>query len=319
MEQYNWSKYVRIGDSWINDYLQTHEKISNNKLIIRCFTLKFTGNYQREEGLTKFVSKQIMKFVYSDKDIIQINDNGEIPYQEALDYFGRVDPVHDGKYGELILFLFVESVFKAPLIAHKMKHIYPNDQQKGSDGLFIGQYNGNNALFLGESKFNKRVTEGVKEALESLDRFHGNSNSSQTLSHDLKIARDVLSTDLSVEDLDYLYNCLNPEKSEFQNNTMVHPVLVICDEKKISLIERKANNKLEAEEQMSSCIRKKVIGYYKYIEKRIGKNFLELEKVPIDFFFIPMKDITKFRHSLYFAIHKVPYVEKSGGDEDENI
>lgn len=319
MEHYNWSRYVRIDNSWMNVYLQTHEEIVDNKLIIRCFTLKFSGNCQREEGLTKFISQQIIKFVYSEEDIQQIINKGDIPYQEALDYFGRVDPVLDGKYGELILFLFVESVFRAPLIAHKMKHIYPNDQQKGSDGLFFGQYNGSNALFLGESKFNKKVTEGIQKSLESLDRFHGNSTSSQALSHDLKIARDVLSTDLTEDDLNYLYDCLNPDNSEFQDNIMVHPVLVICDEKKIDLIERKAKNKTEAEEQMSLCIRKKVTGYYKSIQRRISKDFSELEKIHIDFFFVPMKDITKFRNSLYYAIHKVPYVEKSSGDEDENI
>ncbi len=310
MECHDWSKYVRINDSWVNKYLQQHEEISNNKTIIRCFTVKFAGNLQRDEDFIKFVSQNIIKFVYSDFDIHEIEKKGDIPYQEALDYFGHVDPSYDGKYGELILFLFVEALFKAPLIAHKMKNNYPNDQQKGSDGLFIGKYDGNDALFIGESKFNKAATSGVSEALESLNRFHGDANSYQTLSHDLKIARECISKDLTEEDLDYLYNCLNPQESEFKNNIFVHPVLIICDEDTINKIERSSKNNLHAEEQMLSYIKKRIVEYHKNIEKKLNVNHSELQKVYIDFLFVPMKNIAKFRYSLYHAIHKVPFVEQ---------
>jgi hypothetical protein len=307
MECHDWSKYVRIDASWINKYLQQHEQISNNKMIVRCFTLKFAGNLQRDEDFIKFISKNIIRFVYSDSDIREIEDKGDIPYQEALDYFGHVDPVRDGKYGELILFLFVEALFKAPLIAHKMKNNYPNDQQKGSDGLFIGTYSGNSALFIGESKFNKAATSGVTEALESLNRFHGDKNSYQALSHDLKIARECISKDLTQEDLDYLYSCLNPQELEFKSNILVHPVLIICDEATIDQIELASQNNSEAEEQMLSYIKKRIVEYHNNINKKLNENHSELKKVYIDFLFVPMKDIAKFRHSLYYSIHKVPF------------
>jgi hypothetical protein len=47
-----------------------------------------------------------------------------------------------------------------------------NDQAKGSDGIFCGDYMGKPAILLGESKTYTSLADAVRIAFTSLDRFY---------------------------------------------------------------------------------------------------------------------------------------------------
>ncbi len=306
---YNWGKFVRIESDWVKKFLNPHVR-KKEKIMIRCFNIKFSGTQQRYDGLITHIASQLDKFVFSETEKKEFEKTGKNPYREALQYFGGINPDKDGKFGELILFLLVESILKAPMIAHKIRGIYPNDQVKGSDGIFIGFYNNFSALFLGESKIIQNYPRGITESLISLDRFHGHESSAKNLNHDLLIAKNTISKDLSSSELNFIYNSLDPTTTEFINNILVHPVLIIYNEKEIDRCEKKAKDNKSAEELLAKYIVDKVPEFEKQIVEKLQGKYAEFEKVYLDFFFIPVKNVSNFRHTLFEAIHGVKYQEK---------
>lgn len=313
----NWADCVRIPDKWITDYLISHSGKQAKKLEIRAYSIAFSGTQQQIAGLVGYVSRSIKKFVFSDSKIKELEEQELEPYQEAMKYFGDTDPEKDGKYGELILFLLTESVLKIPMIAHKLPLLTNRKSQvQGGDNIFFGDYKGQNALLIGESKVMQSMTSAINDALESLDRFHGKPDSEGTLEHELIIAKKSVREDLTKEQLDFLYDSLTLNTQAYHSNVLVHPVLIIYDEANIQLIEDESLNKVEAEIRMNSFMTQKVEEIHKKIWTYLSR-YPEVATVYLDFFFIPVKSVGKLRHALYQAIHGTPYrnnaAKKRGG------
>ena len=49
------------------------------------------------------------KIIIDEKDIKELIEDGYEPSDKALSYFGDIDPLTDGRYGELILYLFTNT------------------------------------------------------------------------------------------------------------------------------------------------------------------------------------------------------------------
>ena len=162
-ENLDWVSILRVDSKWIIDLLLSHSKAHNpelsKKLVVRAYSLKFAGTEEHLHGLVKYMADSITNFVYSDLDLKEIKN----PWKKARDYFGNVDPLRDGKSGELLLYLLVEAVLKIPLIAHKIRYVgdNPNDQAKGSDGIFMGNYNDHTAFLFGEAKIHNERSVGI--------------------------------------------------------------------------------------------------------------------------------------------------------------
>lgn len=311
-QKYDWGKFIRIKSDWLSTYFSSDEFTSDKKLVSRCYGIKFSGTQHRYGELINHISSQIDKFVYSKEEKKAFEKEGKIPYREAMEYFGDVEPNSDGKYGELILFMLVESILQAPMIAHKIKSAYGTDQVKGSDGLFIGEYNEFSAIFIGESKIMGKRSSGIDDALESVDRFHGKAGSDRYLKQDLIIAKNTISKDLSGDELDYIYDSLDTSTNTFKQNTLVHPILIMFDDSQISKIETTGKNNAEVEELFSDRIKKILPELNDLVKKKIGNDYPELKTIYLDFFFIPVKDVNKFRYDMFESIHKTPYRKKEG-------
>lgn len=94
-------------------------------------------------GFCQVLHDNLTYYVYDEN---RIKDNPVCAGQNAGSYFGQKDPQADGKYGELLLFVLVESVLGCKMIAHKLKSLTNViDQIKGGDGVFLGNYD-----YLGE-------------------------------------------------------------------------------------------------------------------------------------------------------------------------
>lgn len=302
-----WADCVRISDDWIKKYLKAHSPQVEKKLVVRAYTIQFSGTEYQINALVDCIAEYIKYFVLSPDDIKKLQTEGKDPYRQALHYFGDVDPERDGKYGELILFLFTESVLKAPMIAYKLGLLSNvNDQVKGGDGVFFGEYKGQPSLFIGESKIEKELSTAVKHALESLDRFHDEIASVTNLKHELNVANRVIRKDFSADQLDYLYDSLDPETERYKKNNKVHPILIIYNDDKIKSISTECCNSTEAEELLKTHIEQRINKAFGLVKGKV-ENYENIQPVFLDFFFFPVTDVTKLRYALYKAIHGCEY------------
>lgn len=305
----DWSKYTTAKNELLDDHLMLHKEHSEKKLNVRVYSLQFSGNRHDSTGLIQFLRKSIKYFALGKKRVQQLIMDDDDPYWHALQFFGNKDPITDGKYGELILYLLTEVVLKVPMIAHKLQMLTnTNDQVKGGDGLFYGDYQGKPAILFGESKIKGVFKKALEEAFLSLDRFHDNISKS-AYEFELYVARNNFNDDLSIDDLDELYKNFKPGTKEYKSNIIVHPVLIVYDEAKIKDIEIICESKLDAEEKLTQLICDK-FEKYKDLVSNLKLKYPNISSVNLDFFFIPVTNVNALRYSLYEAFHGVPFRPK---------
>ncbi len=315
---FSWAECTRISDEWINQLLNTHGILNKNKLVVRSYSLKFSGTQYQMLGLVEGVVEYIKQYVLSPEEIANLEKQGKDAYRRAMHYFGDTNPENDGKYGELILYLFTESVLKAPMIAHKMTLLTnTRDQIKGGDGVFFGSYNGQHALMIGESKIEQQVSTAITHALQSLDRFHNELSTSSQYKHELVIASQFIRKDFSKEQLDYLYDSLTPGTEVFRNNLLVHPTLIIYEDSQIRNIERACKNNIDGERLMGDRMEKRIPEIVANIQTKLD-DFENVSSLYLDFFFMPVSSVEKLRYAMYEAIHGVPYKKQEKVVEEKN-
>lgn len=302
-----WEKLVQIDEKWVSDHLTRQHNAEDAKIKIRGYSIKFSGNILDFNAISTFVAESVHKFVYSSGKIKEL---GEIKaLMQAQKYFGKKNPDTDGKYGELLLFLLVESVLKCPMVAHKITTLSnTRDQVKGGDGIFLGDYEYQTgkyhpACLIGESKIMDGFAASVEDALDSLDRFHNERSSPQFSATEFMVAKQSLSGDF---DIDYVYDCLTPGSEAFQKNILVHPVFLMYNTSGIDTIEKVALTQTMAEELIKEYFIKRGNEHFRLIQDKIMK-WEDLQKVYLDFFIIPVNNVRKFRNTIYYQIHGVQY------------
>jgi hypothetical protein len=306
---------IRINSDWIDRFLLTHNPSSDKKIKVRCYSLRFAGTQEHMAGLVKFMAESIEPFVYSKAEIEELVKKGRKPWKEAAKYFGYVDPLKDGKCGELFLFLLVEAVLKAPMIAHKIKYVSDeyNDPVKGSDGVFFGQYNEENALLFGEAKIYQSRSDAISSALKSVNNFYEKSTGYKEMDNELCAIREKLTRDLTTPQLQYLENVLDTQSDEHRNVIKVHPIVIVYDNKRISDIEEACKNANDGERRACQELAGVTSELLTSLSQRLIKEFQQLKIINLDFFFIPVSDVNQLREAFFVEIHSMPYPRK-----DEN-
>lgn len=303
---FDWSESCIVDPNWVNDYLVDHPQEMKDKIRTRVYNLQFNGTEEGATSFIRFLLDQIPHYVYSNQKIQEMIAKGQSPWWRAAEFFGDVDPDLDGKYGELILYLLVEGVLRIPLIVHKIKlTTNPNDQVKGSDGVFFGSYFGNDSILFGESKIYKTRWSALNDALKSLNKFHELPQAGTMLSNELTIASRNLTNNLTPAKLDYLSTLLDPDSGESRRVNIVHPTLIVYNDYKIKRIQDICNSKENAEELL--CLKNETLAtkLSNSILKKIEDKYGELNSIYLDFFFIPMSDVSLLKHTLYNRIHNV--------------
>jgi len=304
----NWPSLVAGKHSWIDDHFKVHSVLEDKKTVCRFFSLDFSGTQQEMLSLTEALSESIEHYVFDEKQLARFRKEGTVPFRKAMKFFGKTNPDMDGKYGELLLYLLTEKFLQTPLVSHKLSLITnTNDQVKGGDGIFFGDYKGELAILIGESKIHQGAAGAMEDALKSLDRFYDNYSSGQ-LGHEMFIARSNISENFSsLDDAESLYQAFTPGTMQYKGCVKAHPVLLVFESSKISTIEEKAKNKDEAEQMFSEWL----TGRSKEIQNLLGdklNKYSELKKVYIDVFLMPLTSVSNFKHALYREIHGIDYV-----------
>lgn len=304
----NWPSLVAGKHSWIDDHFKVHSVLEDKKTVCRFFSLGFSGTQQEMLSLAEALSESIEHYVFDEKQLARFRKEGKVPFQKAMKFFGKTNPDMDGKYGELLLYILTEKFLKTPLVSHKLSLITnTNDQVKGGDGIFFGDYKDELAILIGESKIHQGAAGAMEDALESLDRFYDNYSSGQ-LGHEMFIARSNISENFSsLDDAESLYQAFTPGTKQYKGCVKAHPVLLVFESSKISTIEEKAKNKDEAEQMLSDWLTVRSKEIQKLLDDKLNK-YSELKKVYIDVFLMPLTSVSKFKHALYSEIHGIDYV-----------
>ncbi len=309
MGEIDWKIMLTVDDDWAQKNLNHHFNISELKVTCRAYTIKMSGNTLKFDSIADELAELVTNYVYS-KNEIQA-DGEKKSQRNAIKYFGVKDPSTDGKYGELFLYALVESVLECPMIAHKIRSLGNfSDQVKGGDGIFMGKYKFNNskeidACLIGESKIMASFSDGVKDALKSIDRFHSGKGSEAYRSTEYIVAREHLS-DNAIGHTDVILSMLNPQSADFQKNAVIHPVFIMYNTAQIDSIERKSIDKDEAEEAIKKYWNSRSNNTIKLINDQLDK-FPNLKKVILDFFLIPVNSVDEFRNTIYYQLHGVPF------------
>lgn len=303
-----WSEFTTVDEAWIDECLIDHGVEEEKKLKVRTFSIPFSGTTYNTSQFVDFIAESIESFVLSPQKIKELKQKKRNTWREAARYFGHTDPEKDGKYGELILYLFTEAVLKTPIISYKLPLLTnTKDQVKGADGLYFGEYDTKQSLLIGEAKIEQSVTVAITHALDSINRFHSSISTGTNLDYELLISSTALRNDMSIEQLDFLYRCLKIGTKEFRSNIIVHPILIIFEDKKINSIEEDCEDCDHAERLMKTFLEQRIKLNIENIKKKIAE-YDKVRAVYLDFFFLPMSSVKDLRYDLYKSIHNVPYI-----------
>lgn len=293
----DWEKLLSVDCTKFSSLLIDHSCCSEGKLQIRGYSLPFTGTQQRWDIIIDELSKLLLKYVFPETERPE-----DIEWYKARDKFGDISPKTDGKLGELLLYYLVEAVLKTPLMGYKLKDLSnPNDQVKGADGVFVGTYEGETALLIGESKIHKKLKGAISSAIVSLHRFHNNAG---PYANELLIARKYpKERGLDKNQLEEIINIIDGSA----DRVLVHPILISYDFKEISEISSRARNKSEAETFLKAAIHEEFSKWKTGVSSR-KKWFPKPYQVYLDFFFIPSESSLQLRELFYERLHGHPYV-----------
>ncbi|WP_374505788.1 Hachiman antiphage defense system protein HamA [Flavobacterium sp.] len=322
----DWEKKIKIDTEWSDRQLTHHFTNKNAKITVRAFTPKVSGTTFSCDALIEELGYFLPDYVHT--DISKKNKLKSLTsqfgkttaekrfdtalYKEALSFFGKKDPTTDGKYGELLLFALTESILKSKMIAHKIEGLSnAKDQIKGGDGIFLGNYEIEEgqfepAIFIGESKIMQGFSDCIDDALGSINRFHAPDTKAEFNSMEFIVANKTIFIDDSDIDYDKIYEMLTPGSQAFQNQILVHPILIMYNTSHIENFEKKATTKAHLEFLIKTHLESKKDKLVEKINEKL-KTFSQIEKVYVDFFCFPFNNINNFRNGMYFNIHKVPY------------
>lgn len=312
LKEINWSQLKSNDHSWVDEHLKFHPIIESNKTVTRMYSVQFSGTEQEITALVDSIADSIEHYVFDEKQRERFNARGINGFRKSVSFFGETNPDMDGKYGELLLCILAEYVLGTPLVSHKLTLLTnPNDQVKGGDGIFFGEYRDEISILIGESKIHKKFSGALDSSLDSLDRFH-NDYTANTLDHELFIARSNISENFNIDQLNSLFEAFTPGTKEYKSCNKAHPVLLVFESKEIDAIEKEAKSKQHAEELFNLWAEKRITkAYEKIMEKLAG--YSQLEKVYIDIILLPLSNVSNFKKSLYKAIHGVEYRGKKTG------
>lgn len=299
IKEIDWLKLIKVDrDTFLKWFFLHEEEVISDDVKVKFYSLKCENNELNIEGFINYLYCEVEKYVFDEKEIKELIEDGHNPLEKALSYFGDIDPLTDGRYGELILYLFVESVLQAPMIVHKISQTYNNnDQVKGADGIFIGNINDKATLLIGESKMRNNFNLCVGDVMESLGRFISDS---ETVERELDVVKKHLSRnlhDLERGDLDFIYQSLRVKQKEFKEYSMCYPAFLMYKEKKIGKIIEEDLTEIENEVlKLIKSVKTKRTNYIK-------KSLPDVLDITLEFFMMPVKDVSSFREMCYQIFH----------------
>lgn len=283
--QIEWEKKIQLDKEWVARQLKHHFHERDLKVAIRGYTPRVSGTNFTCDDMVAELGYMITDYVFSEDKKNSLKNDLAMKYgvdfaeknlerhfmQTAQRFFGKKDPQTDGKFGELLLFAIVESVLETKMVAHKIVNLSNfKDQSKGGDGVFLGNYQIDServkpAIFIGEAKIMQGFSDAVGDAMNSLNRFHSPEVRAEFNSTEFIVARDTMMAD---EDYEEMYKRLSPGTSEYKEQIMVHPILIMFNTAKINTFEKKCLTPDELEQMLAAIWKNPKYILWKQLRKK---------------------------------------------------
>ncbi|CAH5022067.1 MULTISPECIES: Hachiman antiphage defense system protein HamA [Serratia] len=304
----DWSELIVANHGWIEKHLHVHPINSEKKITARFYSVPYAGLHQEVLTLAGRIADSIEHYVFDEASLAEMRKEGIIPFRKAAEFFGDTNPIVDGKYGELILYALSEFVLRTPMVTHKITSLTNvNDQVKGGDGIFFGDYGGRLSILIGESKIYSDFSQALESAFDSLNRFN-EAYSGSALSHEMFIARSNISKNFDIDTLDLIYKAFTPGTELYNECVKTHPVLIIFQDEYLEKIQVDSMTKSDAEALFSAWLETKRNEICQIISSKY-KRYPKMASYILDFFLIPMTDVSHFKKTLYKAIHAIEFKE----------
>lgn len=327
----DFSKLITINKAWVDKEFNHHytEKV-NEKLNVRLYSIKPSGTtinsislantlldllpyyFKSKSEIDKQVQREVSKTFNEYSSVPEINHKEEIAkivytrtYREAKKFFKKKSSdSKSGKYGELLLFGLVESVFACKMIAHKITNLTNyHDEVKGGDGIFMGNYtlpNGSTeiAYLIGESKIWKDYSGAKSDALDSINRFYDSKVQSDFKTLEFFIAqKDIEKVVDEKTDIDELFDRLDQNSELFKSQIAVHPILIMYETKAYNRLMKKSISNADLTSLIHTTISSRLNKTIQDIAMKV-KAYPELEKVYLDFILIPVNSVSDFNNTM---------------------
>lgn len=200
-----------------------------------------------------------------------------------------------GEPGELILFIFLEMVMKAPQIVAKMNlKTSTNMPVHGSDGIHARADKKSDNLFVywGESKLYKKFSDGVSEAIESVIDFH--DDDTEKRKHEVGILQNHAS--LSDENLEReLVDYFNPYKPKSNKVKDYNACFVGFNYKAYEKIE--SANSVDRKDIFLDMYKDRIESGCELMESKI--HDYGGDRLRYVFFLLPLKSVDQFRGKFF--------------------
>jgi len=291
-----WSEHTVIDRSELLSNLSDAGEWRENKIKATSFIVSPSYGTLDYDGFVSFLQNKFMFFALSEDDIEE-SDRPHLEAQQLSDY--KDDAKMDGKWGELILFTMVEGFLDIPMMSHKLGWKQnPTDQVKGSDGLFFGKYEGSPTLGIGEAKMYTELDGGIKEALDSTNRFHGEDSQLRNR-HELTVAMGNPSDNLSKEKIELLSSLFTGESQDYQ---MLHPIFVGYEDEELEEFQTKP---VEDDQELVDRLQDHVedTDLLSKVTDSLEDDYSHLRKHWLTFFFLPLEDKDRFVENIKAAIY----------------
>lgn len=292
-----WSSFTVIEEDELLEYLYPPENHREGKVELKSCCITLGGDTIDSEGFIEFLKDQFPYLVFPEDEV----DEMKYPFHEAQKRAGlKGDEIRDGTYGELILFTLVDGLLDMPLVCHKLT-LQPNplDEQKASDGVFFGDFEGEESLGLGEAKFYTDQKDAIRDALESTSRFHG-SEGNRTRENELEVAATNLSKNLSKAQIKDLADRFQSPSRDY---SLIHPIFIGYESEELHQLQTEPSDTEELEEKILEFINDDDI--LAYIRERLEENHEELQSNWLVFIMLPVENADEFKKRMKESIY--PY------------
>ena len=252
------------------------------------------------DSFIDFICSNFKYYVLSQEEVEEYEE-AHLEAQRKSAY--KLKAENEGLYGELILFTLVEGLLDMPIASHKVAWTQnPNDEVKGSDGLFYGEYNGEESLAIGESKIKGQRSEAVKDSLNSIDRFY-TPEGKQKREHELTVAARNLPQGMSQEQVSKLSSIMTGSSG---TKRTIHPIFVCYNSAKLQRVQERNITRDELKEELKQEISDYDIS--SYIQEKLEEDYPEIKRHWLIMMLLPVDDTSDLQESMKQEIY--PYANQ---------
>lgn len=290
-----WSSFTVIEQEELLKYLYPPNEVQDEKIEVKNCCIALGGDTIDTDGFIEFLKDQFPLFVFPEEKVEEM----DMPMYEAQRRAGmKSDFIRDGTYGELILFTLVDGLLDIPMVCHKLSlQANPLDEQKGSDGVFYGQYNGEETLGMGEAKFYSERTDAIRDALDSTSRFHG-PDGDRMRRNELNVASQNLTQNLSKSRIEELAEILTNPSPDYR---LIHPIFIGYESEELHELQTEPMEEEELEKRIFDFVEEER-DVIEYIKEKVEEDYEDLQRHWLIFILLPVNNSDRFKKRMKEAI-----------------